>query len=249
MTQLFNRKPETLGDYIHFAINAPGGSLIGIIITSSASGKIPSWGLDFGAGKSHLLIDLLNDIYKGEEEKIKENMIYFPEELFPILERPTRTPAIGWDDMQLTVGKHKWADMDIKELAYMLTTQRPNFAVLIGSCPHLGKLQKDFREFFHFEVKVPYRGYYEVQQVKHWTPFDNPTNVEDRLDYKGESPFPTASASLTEWYEEWRAEKNRIYRERLQQKWEKKNKPKPAPPTQSERSAAGRALVNMRWSK
>lgn len=240
-------KLEKLYDYINFAIFAEGGALIGIIVTSSASGKIPSKGLDYGAGKSSLLINLLYEIY-DDEEKVKENLIYFPEELFPILKRPYRTWAIGWDDMQLTVGKHKWADTDIKELAYLLTTQRPNLGILIGSAPHLGKLQKDFREFFHFEIKVPFRGYYEVQQVKYWTPFDSPLKVKNRLVYKGESAFPRISKGLEEWYIKWREDKNRTYREKLEQKFITKPKEQIAPPpSESEVSQAAQALASKRW--
>jgi len=243
------RKLESLQDYINFAIHAEGGALIGIIVTSSASGKIPSLGLDYGAGKSTLLIDFLYDIYQNAE-KVKQNMIYFPEEIFPILDRPSRTWAIGWDDMQLTVGKHKWADMNVKELAYMLTTQRPKVAILIGSTPHLGKLQKDFREFFHFEVKIPFRGYYEVQQVKYWTPFNKPLSVKSRLDYKGEAPFPKAPKELEEWYVEWRAEKNEVYRARLEKHWNKKKEAKlEPPPPVSAVSQAGRTLIEARWRK
>jgi len=187
--------------------------LIGIVITSSAQGKMPSVGMDYGAGKSTLAMNMA-ELYYGDWGRVFENMVYFPYhvELF-FRTRVGRTPILLWDDMQLTVGKDKAQDRYIRRLAYRLTTARPHLAVLIGTCPHLGTLHKSFREFFTFEVKVPERGRYEVQQLKRWSPFGDPLNVRVTMRYKGEAVFGPLPPDVQMRYDAWRAEMNGMYDE------------------------------------
>jgi len=213
----------TLLDYMDLAILK--NYMISILITSSAQAKLPSLGFDYGPGKSTLALWFLNNIYAGNWEKTKDNCIATPNGCKKILDRGYRTTGFLWDDMQMTVGKHQAHNLDVREFAYYLTTTRPYFAIMIGTAPHRGMLQKDFREFFHFEIIVPQRGIYEVQQLKHWIDFKNPTQIKDRLKYKGESPFPSLPPDIQVWYDNWRDENNRKIRSKLRifKEWEEGN--------------------------
>jgi len=192
-------------DYINLAIRQ--NYMVNILITSSAEAKLPSLGFDYGAGKSTEMLNLLKLIW-GTWERVKRNLVGIPYEIKPILERPFKSLAWGWDDMQLTVGKDKQNDPDVKELAYYLTTVRPYYSVMLGTAPHRGMLQKDFREMFHFEVIIPVRGIYEVQQLKHWIDFKNPQRIKDRLRYKGQMIFSKLPPDMQKWYNKWRHSKN-----------------------------------------
>jgi len=61
---------------------------------------------------------------------------------------------------------------------------------------------------FHFEVIIPVRGIYEVQQLKHWIDFKNPQRIKDRLRYKGQMIFSKLPPDMQKWYNKWRHSKN-----------------------------------------
>lgn len=203
----------TLMDYINLAIHQ--NYLIAILVTSSAEAKIKSLGMDYGAGKSTEAMHICNYCYGYNWEKVKNNMIALPYELKAIFDRPYVTNAVLYDDMQATLGKDKQYDPEVRELAYYMTTIRPYLKVFIATAPHRGMLQKDFREFFHFEIIVPFRGTYEVQKLKHWIDYKNPTRMKDRLQYKGEGPFLSLPSEMQKWYDGWRHKKNKEIRSRL----------------------------------
>jgi len=209
-----------LKDYMDLAMHR--NYMISVLITSSAEAKIPSLGMDYGVGKSTVALQMANECYAGNWNKVKENCIATPYQCKLILDRPYRTNCFLWDDMQMTVGKHQAHNPDVREFVYYLTTQRPYFAVMIGTTPHRGMLQKDFREFFHFEVIVPVRGVYEVQQLRHLVDFDDPRRLKDKMRYKGEALFLSLSKDIQEWYTRWRHEQNLQIRKRLKifSKWE-----------------------------
>jgi len=209
-----------LKDYIDLAIYR--NYMITILVTSSAEAKIPSLGMDYGVGKSTVALEMGCECYAGNWNKIKDNIIATPYQCKLILDRPHRTNCFVWDDMQMTVGKHQAHNPDVREFVYYLTTQRPYFAVMIGTAPHRGMLQKDLREFFHFEVIVPVRGVYEVQQLRHLIDFDDPKRLKDRMRYKGEAPFLELPKDIQTWYDKWRHEQNLQIRKRLKifSKWE-----------------------------
>jgi len=92
--------------------------------------------------------------------------------------------------MQIDFGKHKSHDKDLQELAYFMTLQRTNIAVIIGTASHRNMLQKDFREeLFHFEIFIPKRGTYKIQQLKRWVPFKDSLRQREKLEPFGIGPF------------------------------------------------------------
>lgn len=205
-------KPQIL-DYINLAIK--DNYLIYILVTSSAQAKVKSLGLDYGMGKSTRMMWMLNTIYAGNWEKVKPNMVARPVQIKKILDRGFTTMAWGWDDMQATVGKDKQHDPKVRELAYYMTTLRPYYNVMIGTAPHRGMLQKDFRDLFHFEVITPVRGRYEVQQLKRWIDYKKPTRTKDRLRYKGEGFSMALPQHMEVWYQEWRHRQNQLIRKNI----------------------------------
>ena len=202
-------KPQII-DYINLAIK--DNYLIYILITSSAQAKVKSIGLDYGVGKSTRMLWMLNTIYAGNWEKVKRNLVARPVQIRRILESGFKIMAWGWDDMQATVGKDKQHDPKVRELAYYMTTLRPYYNVMIGTAPHRGMLQKDFRDLFHFEVITPVRGRYEVQQLKRWIDYKKPTRTKDRLKYRGEGFSMALPKHMEVWYRAWRNKQNQLIR-------------------------------------
>ena len=205
-------KPKIL-DYINLAIN--DNYLIYILVTSSAQAKVKSYGLDYGMGKSTRMLNMMSIIYAFNWEKVKKNLVARPVSIKRILDRPFKTMAWGWDDMQATVGKDKQHDPKVRELAYYMTTLRPYYNVMIGTAPHRGMLQKDFRDLFHFEVITPVRGRYEVQQLKRWIDYKKPTRTKDRLRYRGEGFSMALPPHMEQWYRAWRDKENKLIRKNI----------------------------------
>jgi len=200
--------------------------MIGIIITSSAEGKLPSIGIDYGVGKSTLLLDiayLFVDKYgKCQTDQEKWDKVFsmlrtFPWELeYFHIHAPLRyfgEPIFFLiDDMQRCFGKSRSKDNYIRDLKDRTTTGRQQVAVVMGTAPDIGELAKPWRYFFNFEIKVPQRGKYEVQRLKKWTDFSRPYETQARLDYKGESDFfPKLPEDILRRYNAWRHEANQRF--------------------------------------
>lgn len=207
-------KMMKLLDYIDLSIGF--NYMLWVLITSGAEGKLKGLGFDAGMGKSTRALNLMaTHIYAGDWEKVKANTIGAYWELKPILDRKTRTNGVLLDDMQNTLGKDKQHNPEIKELAYYMTTVRPYIAVFLATASHRGQLHKDFREMFHFEIIIPTRGRYEVQQLKRLIDFKKPQRVKERLRFRGKGRFPKLPYEIEKWYSAWRHKKNMEIRGRL----------------------------------
>jgi hypothetical protein len=195
---------KSLDDFIKAAIYHD--FLIAILITSASEGKLKNLGIDFGVGKSTLMMDLayawvnscgahfrLNPCETREQkwDRVFDMLHAFPYELEEFFYKaPKRYPGepvfFMLDDIQRVFGKSRSRDNYVRSLRDRATTARPQLAVLFATAPDIGELAYPWRYFFNFEVKVCERGYYEVQRLKKWTMFDNPYQTMVRLDYKGE---------------------------------------------------------------
>jgi hypothetical protein len=210
--------------------------LMFIATTSAAKGAIENEGFQFGQGKSHWALGVASALYQmayncseeEAEEHVKLNIGYCKDDLVNMIKRGMNKRVVCYvaDDMEVDFGKHKSHDNEFRELAYFCQTIRPQVAVIIGTMPDLGQIARAWRDLFLFEVKVPFRGYCEIQKLKRWSDFYDPLNPKVKLDYKGEQEFPPASPSLKAWYEPWRVSKQQ---ERLDA-WVKKYGEKPAKP-------------------
>ena len=67
--------PDSLDEYIQECIEAEGGYLMGILITSGTQGKEESMGLDFGLGKSTLLGQLCRMVCYRWDHLIPDSVI------------------------------------------------------------------------------------------------------------------------------------------------------------------------------
>jgi hypothetical protein len=195
---------KSLDDFIKAAIYHD--FLIAILITSASEGKLKNLGIDFGVGKSTLMLDLcyawvdscgshfrLNPCETRDQkwDRVFEMLHAFPYELEEFFYKsPKRYPGepvfFMLDDIQRVFGKSRSRDNYVRSLRDRATTARPQLAVLFATAPDIGELAYPWRYFFNFEVKVAERGYYEVQRLKKWTMFENPYQTMVRLDYKGE---------------------------------------------------------------
>jgi hypothetical protein len=214
--------------------------LIGILITSASEGKLASLGIDYGVGKSTLMLRLAylfldkygdkftrNPCFSRDEKwnRVFSMLRTFPYELeeffFNAPKRYFGEPVfLLYDDMQRTLGKTRSRDTYVRSLCERASTARNQLAVLIGTAPDIGTLAYPWRYFFNFEVIIPERGYYEVQRLKKWKPFDNPYQTYVKLDYKGEvsrqigsAPFPRLDSDIEDRYQNWRTEANRRFDE------------------------------------
>ena len=239
---------QNLDDYIWKAIH--DNYLVFIVVTSSAQGLNPSDGFDFGAGKSTLSMGLLKYIYNGDEELVKKNMLYFDEDIINMLRRPERTMGVVLEDMQITFGKDRSHDKQVRQLANLLTGSREKVSVVIGNTPHIGKLAAAWKELWMFEIKIYTRGKYEIQQIMHYSPYKDPYRVKDKLHYKGQATFDKPSPELEAWYQDWRAMKYaeavRRYSDRYMPIPEIEPDPISQTEAQEQASKAGRHLQSLR---
>jgi len=201
-------------DFINLAIHK--NYMLWILVTSGAEGKISSMGWDFGAGKSTLALQYMNTTcYAGNWNRTKANTLYAYWQIKQVLDRPQPTNAVLIDDMPLTLGKHQQHNKEIQELAYYLTTVRPYVHVWFATASDRDKIQKDFREMFHFEIIVVRRGRYEIQQLKKWLNFRRPQKVRETLRYDCDGYFPSLSPDIQTWYDKWRHKGNVEIRNKL----------------------------------
>ena len=234
--------------------------LMFVCVTSSAKGMIEGEGFFYGEGKSNLAMGLSETCFKTmypektQEEindLVKQNMGYDDKDVMDMVVRGNEKRIPCWisDDMEVCFGKHRSYDNKFRELAYFMQTVRPLLGVFVGTMPDLGQLALAWRELFMFEIKVPFRGYCEIQKIKRWTDFADPLDPRSRLEYHGEQDFPKANQALQEWYIPWRQERVMEYHNRLLQRYYPKPKEQPPLPEPSELSKAGRMLIAHRWGK
>jgi hypothetical protein len=210
--------PLTINDLQwHIDTAIKDNHFLGILITSEAQGVLESEGWGYGAGKTTTALNLAKyRIFNEDFNRVKEHLIGFAYQLQPFLINPNPTPCVIWDDMQVDVGKNKAHDQDVMDLAYQLTIERTHLRVLIGTVPHRGMLQKDFREeIFHIEVIVPKRGVIEIQKLKRWIPFHRPLNIEEKFVPLGNTVMFDLLPEEQTWYDEWREWRNKEARKRV----------------------------------
>lgn len=206
---------ESFNDYIDICINS--NRMMFVVITSSAEGLIPSHGFKAGEGKSTLAIHISKNIYENHrslvdsDELVKLNMGYNKESVRDMIIRGFDERVLCYiaDDLQQWAGKHNSYSKNLRWFTGQLSTKRPYCAIFIATCPDLSELAKCFRDLFMFEVKVPFRGYCEIQQIKTKTDFSKPLDPHKRLHYISEAEFPPLSPEFEEWYLNWRDTENK----------------------------------------
>jgi len=213
---LSDREPQII-DYINTAIK--DNFMLWILVTSGAQGRLKSMGFDYGVGKSTFALQFMKaTCYAGNFEKCKANTIGAYWQIRNILDSvtpPDFINAVYVDELELTLGKDKQHDPEIKELAYYMKTVRPYVRVWIASAPSRDTIQKDFREMFHFEIVIVKRGLYEVQQLKKWLDFKKPMTPKVTLRYSSEFSFFDLLPQEKQWYEAWRHNMNVTIRRKL----------------------------------
>ena len=88
-----------------------------------------------------------------------------------------------------------------------MSTARPFLAVFISTQPDLSSIAKCWRDVFLIELKIPFRGFFEVHMLDTYSPFRDPLNPRVRLAYKTEGTFPDMEPEDQAWYVPWRKKK------------------------------------------
>jgi hypothetical protein len=229
--------------------------LVFVAVTSSAEGYVQSEGLPYGQGKSQFAMGLSRILheeackvgYSEAEGFVKGSIGYTEKAVLDMVERgrEKRVPVWISDDMEVAFGKHRSFDNQCREIAYFMQTVRPYLGVFIGTMPDLGQIARCWRDLFMFEVKIPFRGYAEVQQIKRWSDFYDPLDPKLSLAYGGEQEYPKVSLDMEAWYTVWRDEQVKVEQDRIRNKYYKKpEKPEdvevPKPPSDDYHSALGK---------
>lgn len=216
---------KSLGEFLADAITK--NYLITIAITSYTQAKNQTRNLPFGLGKTSLALELayllhggsVNDNYQRKDvwEKVHKVMAYDPYSMGVILEPGTeRMSCAVWDDVQATAPASQSVPLAIRSLANFISTERPECACIILTCPNLNFIAAPLRKLVNFEIIVSERGLYEVHKYSYFKDFKRPMQDRMHFDYVEEvprdQPFPALPDFEQQWYDKWRTErKQQLY--------------------------------------
>jgi len=216
---------KSLGEFLADAITK--NYLITLAITSYTQAKNQTRNLPFGLGKTSLAMELayliqggsVNDNYQRKDiwEKVHKIMAYDPYSMGCILEPGReRTSCAIWDDVQATAPASQSVPIAIRSLANFISTERPECACIIFTCPNLNFIAAPLRKLVNFEIIVSERGLYEVHKYSYFKDFKRPMQDRMHFDYVEEvprdQPFPALPSFEQSWYDAWRTErKQQLY--------------------------------------
>lgn len=219
------RVEKALGEFLADAITK--NYLITIAITSYTQAKNQTRNLPFGLGKTSLAMELayllnggsVNDNYENKNvwEKVHKIMSYDPYNLGLLLEPgKERKSCVIYDDVQATAPASQSVPLAVRSLANFISTERPECACIIFTCPNLNFIAAPLRKLVNFEIIVSERGYYEVHKYSYYKDFKRPLQDRMHFDYVEENPrdepFPALPAFEQTWYDNWRTErKQQLY--------------------------------------
>jgi hypothetical protein len=139
-------------------------------------------------------------------------MAYDPYSLGVLLEPGReRTPCVIYDDVQATAPASQSVPLAIRSLANFISTERPECACIIFTCPNLNFISAPLRKLVNFEIIVSERGLYEVHKYSYFKDFKRPLQDKMHFDYVEEvprdQPFPALPDFEQAWYNKWRIER------------------------------------------
>jgi hypothetical protein len=195
--------------------------LMFVLVTSHTQGKLKSVNFPFGVGKTTLTMWLsyvfsgikTGDGIKYSWDEVFANMVYNPIAALKLVRPGTpRRPFGLWDDVQLTAPAERQVPPPILRFASYVTTTRKQIGVFFMTAPNMREIAAPLRRLITFELIVPERGKYEVQQIKCYKNFRNPLMDTTKLEYVEEGGFPKLPKVIEEKYDAWReVEKAKIY--------------------------------------
>jgi hypothetical protein len=219
------RIEKALGDFVADAITK--NYLITIAITSYTQAKNQTRNLPFGLGKTTLAEKIayllyggsVNDNYQNKNvwEKVHNIMAYDPYSLGVLLEPgKERKPCVIYDDVQATAPASQSVPLAVRSLANFISTERPECACIIFTCPNLNFIAAPLRKLVNFEIIISERGYYEVHKYSYYKDFKRPLQDRMHFDYIEENPRTEPFTALPDFeqqgYDNWRTErKQQLY--------------------------------------
>ena len=185
-----------------------------IAVTSAAEGMIESEGYKYGEGKSTFAIWFNKHLHEQFQalqdpwEAAFQNLGYTWDHLYKAVDEAFEHRKICYvqDDTQLIAGKSHSRNQKVQEWAEWIHTSRPFFAIIIFTCPSIDNLAKSWRDLVDFEIKIPTRGIFEVQQIKTRTIYKDPLNPAKHLKYLEDGTFPALPPKRQKRYTAWRKE-------------------------------------------
>lgn len=256
--------------------------LVIVAVTSNTQARHESDDTPYGAGKTTLALKLSFRYHHYDVEQrrfygegldmadirnwkgVFEDLFYYPYKILRSLnavgkgEKQPMAMAV-WDDTQYTAGRQIGTPVVVSNLISRLTTSRPEVKVLVLTTPNINDLSSALRSIVGYEMIVFARGEFEVQKIKHYKNFKNPSKDHTRLEYmegqdNRELGLPAAFTPLAQpvmdYYNTWRAKEKQLRDERQIKKQEDHDLMRePEPVVAGDKSEAGRSLVAARWGK
>jgi len=138
-------------------------------------------------------------------EKVKLHLIYFPYQMYPIIQRNYVSPVILWDDVNVSCGLAYSNSLLMRKFVDNLKNKRTHVNCVICTASHKNDVAKSMRKLFDFEIIVPRRKVYEIQKIKRKLDWWNPREDKEKYNYQGtQFGFDVPPPYFQKWYLKWR---------------------------------------------
>ena len=193
-----------------------------VIVTSRSMGRVKGSRRPFRVGKSTYALWLsyaLHSLYyqftqkKQYSDKQLWDMvfkhlfysIYDVDKYIKKLAKKGKTaPAIILDEAERTVPAYQRIPRRLRETIENINTYGTATKFLILTAPAISDIAKPLRRIITFEIIIPRRGYYEIQEIILNKEYHNAPEEYGRYIYRGEGTFPPLPPEIDKRYQEWR---------------------------------------------
>ncbi len=122
-----------------------------------------------------------------------------------LAKKKQRVPAVVLDDAERSAPAMHSLPPRLREAIYNINVYGTQVKFLIMTAPSMKDLAKPLREMITFEVIIPERGVFEIQEIVLEKDFYNAPREYGRYIYRGEGVFPPLPKDIQRRYDDWRA--------------------------------------------
>jgi len=192
-----------------------------ILVTSRSLGRVKGSRRPYRVGKSTFAMWLSFITHKLYYEYYGKN--YSDEELWDMVfdrlfysiydmdkyirglaEKKQQVPAVILDDAERTAPALQRIPPRLRRTIDNINVYGTQVKFLIMTAPAMKSIAKPLREMVTFEVIIPFRGYFEVQEIVLEKDFYNAPREIGRYIYRSEGHFPPLPEEIQRRYDEWR---------------------------------------------